>query len=390
MKGLNIISFFTEKNTNNEKFALKNGDTLEKYKVRRISTLTEKKGVFINLLSGISSKNNLVMIADKNFNDRFDDDTIYSINISKEIDDEIKLVSILPCIKIPNIKIKDKFGVEKFFEIELKFSYSIIKEDGNIYDLKYLKSSNSRDLDFYPTKYLTNTTFIEGEKFEFCLIPHPISFNYFKYDAKINPSLVLFKIYKLDTSKTETKNLLYTFALNPLLDSNNLNYKRKFRLVNRDVYVQHYLFDKDLLQIGVTDTAIAITKNVFTELETKLHIGFLKTKKLTLIEFTGSWCLPCRLVVPQLKEFFRKYNKTINFISIFAENNTQDFNHYQEKNKLEWLTLFTPLHFSNSDNILNYFGVNSYPTFLLIDESGNIKSKEIGKEGLEKIFKAIK
>ncbi len=66
-------------------------------------------------------------------------------------------------------------------------------------------------------------------------------------------------------------------------------------------------------------------------------------------------------------------------ISIANDKDESVVKEYLKKEKVDWINLFD----NSSDPVIcNKFKIQSYPTFILIDPSGKIIKRAVGKEGL--------
>jgi len=96
--------------------------------------------------------------------------------------------------------------------------------------------------------------------------------------------------------------------------------------------------------------------------------------KYVLLDFWGSWCVPCRKGNPHLKElYFRYKEKGFDIIGIAADNNTENaWRKAVEKDGLPW-------HHILIDDLETVYNITSYPTKILMDKQGII----IGRFGAE-------
>ncbi|WP_295120664.1 TlpA disulfide reductase family protein [uncultured Chitinophaga sp.] len=111
--------------------------------------------------------------------------------------------------------------------------------------------------------------------------------------------------------------------------------------------------------------------------------------KYVLIDFWGSWCAPCRQANPHLKELYAMYkDKGFEILGVASEK-TADAASAQvvwkgaiEKDGLTW-----PQVLNNEQNmktdVVKLYGVDAYPTKLLIDRNGNIIARWQGSESRE-------
>lgn len=107
--------------------------------------------------------------------------------------------------------------------------------------------------------------------------------------------------------------------------------------------------------------------------------------KVVLIDFWGSWCVPCRMSHPALKNLYKKYNsKGFEIIGISNElaNSTrdkkiQDINWRKavKEDGLPWAQiLFDPAIL----DLVKEYDINGYPTKFLIDQNGKFVMRILG------------
>jgi thiol-disulfide isomerase/thioredoxin len=100
--------------------------------------------------------------------------------------------------------------------------------------------------------------------------------------------------------------------------------------------------------------------------------------KYVLLDFWGSWCVPCRQTHPHLKELYAKYKaKGLEIVAVANEKNKD-----LDKAKQAWLAAIKKddinwVHVLNEDgsgrtDIAVAYGVHSYPTKFLLDRNGKI------------------
>jgi thiol-disulfide isomerase/thioredoxin len=125
----------------------------------------------------------------------------------------------------------------------------------------------------------------------------------------------------------------------------------------------------------------------------KLALSQFKGKYI-LLDFWGSWCLPCRKSHPHLKTLYGKYKQQGFEIIGVAQEYNDDKNAWRKavtEDQVDWLHVMTT-HNPEAD-IINKYNIVYFPTKILIDKEGVI----IGRYGekdlteldakLESIFK---
>lgn len=95
--------------------------------------------------------------------------------------------------------------------------------------------------------------------------------------------------------------------------------------------------------------------------------------KTIVLDFWGSWCAPCRESTPSLISLQKKYaEQGVVFLGI-ARDKEKDFGDYVDKHHVTW-----PQFLDKSETILRQFGINGFPTFVIIDGEGVIRGREMG------------
>lgn len=118
--------------------------------------------------------------------------------------------------------------------------------------------------------------------------------------------------------------------------------------------------------------------------------------KYVLIDFWGSWCLPCRASHPHLKEMYKKYKDDgFEILGIAYE-----YGDTVEEARVTWKKtvandgLGWPQILNNENvdqfDVVKSYGISAFPTKILVDKEGIIIARYIGEsEGLEAKLKEI-
>jgi len=89
--------------------------------------------------------------------------------------------------------------------------------------------------------------------------------------------------------------------------------------------------------------------------------------KYRLIDFWGTWCIPCVHEMPRLKEFYEKYKAEVIVIGI-ANDTYQRWTTFLNKNAYRWIQIMDRGPVKLADKIM----VEVYPTKYLLDPDGKI------------------
>lgn len=111
--------------------------------------------------------------------------------------------------------------------------------------------------------------------------------------------------------------------------------------------------------------------------------------KTILLDFWGTWCKPCKQILPELKKLHNKYSTdSFLLVSIAAENN--NYNRWKEvikKERMHWIQL-AEIRSSGSiaqAGIIEKYRISAFPYFILIGPEGKIIMRGQGIDYLEKI-----
>jgi len=107
--------------------------------------------------------------------------------------------------------------------------------------------------------------------------------------------------------------------------------------------------------------------------------------KVILIDFWGSWCVPCRMSHPALKKLYEKYkSKGFEVIGIANElaNSTRDkakqdiaWRKAIKEDGLKWLQI---MYDPAIMDLVKEFDINGYPTKFLVDQNGKFVMRILG------------
>ncbi|MCX6231486.1 MAG: TlpA disulfide reductase family protein [Bacteroidetes bacterium] len=109
--------------------------------------------------------------------------------------------------------------------------------------------------------------------------------------------------------------------------------------------------------------------------------------KYTYLGFFTTWCAACINDNEAIAVLKKKYGDRINFVSISIDKQELNLNYYLDKHKYDWYFL----HYGNNIELLENYGVYSYPFFILLDGNGNIVNYPalMPGENIEDVFKSV-
>ncbi|TFF37322.1 TlpA family protein disulfide reductase [Mucilaginibacter psychrotolerans] len=108
--------------------------------------------------------------------------------------------------------------------------------------------------------------------------------------------------------------------------------------------------------------------------------------KYVLIDFWGSWCVPCINLIPELRAANDKYKNSIQFVSIAYDRDADKIKLKKliETNNMNWIHLMDDK--DARGGIVDRYKVNAFPTSVLIDPSGKVIYRGVADTGLKRLF----
>lgn len=101
----------------------------------------------------------------------------------------------------------------------------------------------------------------------------------------------------------------------------------------------------------------------------------IANNKFLLLDFTKDYCPPCVQSVKELKEISKKYGSQLEVIG-FSPDEKQSWLKGLQRDQATWLCLWDGKG-SAGPVVLNY-GVQAYPTFVLVDAAGIVVARSVG------------
>ena len=97
--------------------------------------------------------------------------------------------------------------------------------------------------------------------------------------------------------------------------------------------------------------------------------------KYVLLDFWGSWCHWCIKGMPELKKYYEKSKGKLEIVSIDCKDTEENWKAAIAKNQLTWIQVKN----EDSNDITVKYGVEGYPTLILIDPQGRIVKRFLGE-----------
>ncbi|HZG60044.1 MAG TPA: thiol-disulfide oxidoreductase ResA [Anoxybacillus sp.] len=106
----------------------------------------------------------------------------------------------------------------------------------------------------------------------------------------------------------------------------------------------------------------------------EIRLSELKGKKV-ILNFWATWCPPCQAEMPEMQNFYEKYNKDI---EILAVNLTSEDSRDKVDSFIKEYGLTFPVVLDEKGDILTLYKISPIPTSYMIDSEGIIRHKYVG------------
>ncbi len=101
--------------------------------------------------------------------------------------------------------------------------------------------------------------------------------------------------------------------------------------------------------------------------------------KWVIIDFWGSWCGWCIKGMPKMKEYYAKYQGKLEILGVDCNDTVEKWKGAVAKHELPWLHVYCDMDDDNGDNPLDLYGVQGFPTKVIVDPEGQVAKIVVGE-----------
>ena len=97
---------------------------------------------------------------------------------------------------------------------------------------------------------------------------------------------------------------------------------------------------------------------------------YIQKGKVNFIDFWASWCGPCRMAIPSVKEMHQRLGDRVNILSISLDNSKQAWQQAMQQEQMPWTQLLVPK--TSTQAMTDAYQVHAIPYLMIIDGEGRI------------------
>ncbi|HEX3627569.1 MAG TPA: TlpA disulfide reductase family protein [Verrucomicrobiae bacterium] len=111
--------------------------------------------------------------------------------------------------------------------------------------------------------------------------------------------------------------------------------------------------------------------------------------KVVLVDFWATWCMPCVMAMPDVKETYDKFHsKGFEVVGISLDDDKTALTRFILEHDIPWPQYFDGLHWQNKFAVK--FGIQAIPAMWLIDKNGNLQTQDAHADLQERVEKLLK
>lgn len=178
-----------------------------------------------------------------------------------------------------------------------------------------------------------------------------IKLNYIKSHPNSYASILQLGYMKSELPKDSTEKFFKNFSID--IKDSKYGKQLKFYLNSNILKVGDEFYDFEALN----------TK------EENVRFSTLR-KNYSLLEFTMTHCMPCKQALKELRELNQSQSDSLSIVSFSIDTKKETWLNAFEEDSINWISLWDGKGYYGKTPLS--YGVNSFPTFVLIDKNGRI------------------
>jgi len=371
---------------------LSNGDSVRTAEIRKLLLVYhDTTKVSLLIASGITNKNQLFTIADENHDGSLVNDPVHYIQPNKN---KYEYVCNLKPISIYNLPLLSPYSKDS-----LILYFAPVKDDFedflfiNSFDVALHRKKIKTAL--FSDHYLSGYYEYKGAEYEIRALLPPGSYSLYNAPLSLKVPTRHMVYLGVRPKGGNEKSTLKEHML-PKIDKLQGEAAPFFKTGNHYLRFDTIDLPSNRVVITIRDTpppTVAAPLNIADA--TAQHIGTTMQQDLFLpgrpaiLHFSGSWCKPCQMALPDFKKLYKKYKGKYQFSTILAEKNLATAKLAYKKEQLLWPGFYEKLSCKEPACLQQRLGVSIFPTYAIISSNGEVLQQVNSVEELEEALKKM-
>ena len=102
--------------------------------------------------------------------------------------------------------------------------------------------------------------------------------------------------------------------------------------------------------------------------------------KWVIIDFWGAWCKWCIKGMPDMKEYYAKYQDKLEILGVDCNDTVEKWKAAVAQHELPWLHVYWDKDDEKADNPLALYGVRGFPTKVVVNPEGKVAKIIVGED----------
>ena len=323
-----------------------------------ITRLRNYTSSITHIISGVDEDGNKLFLVDINRDNRISQDEVFSYK--KQFIDSLK----------KNSNLRDSLK---------SFTLSQIGKDG---------SSRSLSFKINPLPYFNDYASEQQKQTAFGLI---------RNEFWEGNQTIRHRSYKFLAGSKQFSNELNDLQFNISDDSifNRVPIQTKQEWVNKDISLfvdSAWNAGQDVIKLKISyqspplihkDTSFSMVLANVANGRSDAFLDLLNKGKYILIDYWGTWCVPCIEKIPILKEIQGQFQQKMTLVSIAYDYDISVVKHFDDEHKTTWSSYF--IDRNKQQELIRSLKVVSFPTYRLYNEQGKLVASGDSEKDLIKI-----
>ncbi|MCC6761084.1 MAG: hypothetical protein IT252_07690 [Chitinophagaceae bacterium] len=334
-----------------------------------LTDTTKANKVIFSILTGYDGTS-YWMAFDTNYDGHYNDEVPYKINLPEELAEAMtgeRIGGEVIQVSLHSYRITDSLLHPPFYifvQPTFQYSFADKRQDNIIINASLIagyKAASQIELNNHTMQMAIQ------------LYPFTPALSLFEYYSMKHQQMGMFNLLRINNTD-RGKLVSYINAFDFLIKKKSWNVEE----MSLTVIPDSFNFKHNQLFFSVKSVHQSVSENLIAECDT-LIAKHLKTEKpfvfggtdSLVFYFTGSWCAPCRVLTPQVEEYYKYLPEGWKGYVVANEHTFKDASTYLNKFQFEQ-AYFEPLRTTSACSLREIFSIGVYPTVVYTTPQGKV------------------